>query len=156
VRSGCYAIHDDGLYRDTTPAATRSGPHFIAAAHVWARVLAVPEPGRAVLDAGKRDLAYDSALPQVIQIYRADATGHGSHLSPVAVGDATITALNDQHGYLSFGPVENNALRVGDTVKLGISHPCMVFDKWRSVLLLDPSSDPSAGGTVRGALSTFF
>ncbi|HEV7948783.1 MAG TPA: amino acid deaminase, partial [Glaciihabitans sp.] len=39
VRSGCYAIHDDGLYRDTTPAATRSGPHFIAAAHVWARVL---------------------------------------------------------------------------------------------------------------------
>ena len=41
-----------------------------------------------------------------------------------------VVRLFDHHAI-----VDNAAaLRVGDTVDLGISHPCSVFDRWRTVL----------------------
>ncbi len=32
--------------------------------HAWARVVSRPEPGLALLDAGKRDVPFDEGLPE--------------------------------------------------------------------------------------------
>jgi D-serine deaminase-like pyridoxal phosphate-dependent protein len=139
IRSGAYAVHDDGLYTMTTPSATRSGPAFRAAAHVWARVISVPEPTLALVDVGKRDIPYDAGLPVVQQVIRDG--------SPVDIAEAPLYATNDQHGYVRLP--EDHALQVGDVVRLGLSHPCTMFDKWRSVLLVE-------GERVRGVVPTYF
>ncbi len=54
LRSGCYLVHDHGIYGTGTPSATgvRDAPTFRAALTVWARVVSCPEPGLALLDAG--------------------------------------------------------------------------------------------------------
>ncbi|MET1044434.1 MAG: alanine racemase [Microbacteriaceae bacterium] len=148
LRSGAYIIHDDGLYRRTTPAASRIGPEFRAAAHVWARVISAPEPGLALLDAGKRDLAYDSGLPEVQEVLRDEGAGY----RPVPTADLTVVKTNDQHAYVTGGA---GRLRVGDLVQLGLSHPCTIFDKWRTALLVE--NVPDAGSaTIRGAIATYF
>jgi D-serine deaminase-like pyridoxal phosphate-dependent protein len=139
LRSGAYVVHDDGIYRIGTPAATRSGPEFVPAAHVWAQVLSVPEPGLALLDVGKRDVPYDTALPEVQRVWRDGVE--------VTVPTQTITALADQHAFVS-----GSGLRIGDLVRLGLSHPCTVFDKWRTALLVSGEGVPR----VRGAVPTYF
>lgn len=145
LRSGSYVVHDDGLYRGRTPAATRSGPQFSAAAHVWARVLSAPEPGLALLDAGKRDVPYDAGLPEPQLVVRGQQVVADGGESPIG----TITGTNDQHAYLELA--QPSSVMPGDLVRLGLSHPCTIFDKWRSALLVD--SEPPR---VRGAVPTFF
>ena len=61
--------------------------------HGWVRVTSQPEPGTAIFDAGKRDLPFDEGLPT-----RAAAGRRGG---PRWSG-IEVTALNDQHGFLSF------------------------------------------------------
>lgn len=141
LRSGAFVLHDDGLYRQRTPAATRTGPDFTAAGHVWSRVISVPEPRLALLDVGKRDIPYDSGLPVLQKVI----TGAG----PVDAPRATIVDSNDQHSYADLEIA--NSLQVGDVVRLGISHPCTMFDKWRSGLLIDGDRL-----RVRGAVETYF
>ena len=80
---------------------------FRSAMHGWARVLSRPALGVAILDGGKRDFPYDDGLPT-------------SSFGPV-------TKLNDQHAYLAGEPA------VGSVVRLGLSHPCTAFDKWRLI-----------------------
>ncbi len=133
LRSGCYLTHDDGLYRRTSPLS-RIGTPFTAALHVWARVLSRPEPGLALLDAGRRDLSFDAGLPEP-QLVADDLGGAARPL----VG-AHISALNDQHAYLRL-PADCE-LRVGQVVRLGISHPCTTVDKWRWLPVLGAGSDP--------------
>jgi D-serine dehydratase len=60
----------------------------------------------------------------------------------------TITALNDQHAYLQVP--EDCALRVGDMVAAGISHPCTTFDKWRLLMVVNDAYD------VVAAVKTYF
>ena len=43
--------------------------------------------------------------------------------------NAKVVNLNDQHAYLDLSGAEQ--LQVGDLVCCGISHPCLAFDKWR-------------------------
>jgi D-serine deaminase-like pyridoxal phosphate-dependent protein len=63
IRSGAYIIHDDGFYRGISPFSRGGGDPFKAGMHGWARVVSQPEPGLAILDAGKRDLPVDEGLP---------------------------------------------------------------------------------------------
>jgi len=43
--------------------------------------------------------------------------------------------MMDQHAYLQ---IEEKAdLRVGDMIGFDISHPCLTFDKWRYLPVLD-------------------
>src|SRR6476661_3002069 len=56
VRAGAYLAHDDGFYRGISPFGRGAGEELRPALHGWARVLSTPEPGLALLDAGKRDL----------------------------------------------------------------------------------------------------
>ena len=139
LRSGCYVTHDDGMYEAASPLArshAASDP-LLPALELWTDVLSCPEPGRAILGVGRRDAPYDAGLPTVLRAYRGG--------EPVALGPATVTELNDQHAFVSA-----TGLEVGDLVCLGISHPCGAFDRWRTVLEVDPEY------TVTRAIRTFF
>ncbi|MFE0463412.1 alanine racemase [Kitasatospora sp. NPDC058965] len=138
LRSGAYLVHDDGFYRGISPLVRGAGATaFRSAMHGWARVGSAPEPGLALLDGGKRDFPYDEGLP-VPQLVR----GRG------AVG-GTVTAVNDQHAFLRGADV-----RVGDVVRLGLSHPCTAFDKWTLVPVLDDAD--AAEPRVVDLVRTFF
>ncbi|MEP6791005.1 MAG: amino acid deaminase [Ramlibacter sp.] len=135
LRAGCYATHDHGTYhRFMSAVATRMGcGHGLhAAMEVWAAVQSCPEPGLAILAVGKRDISYDLELPIPAGVCR-----QGETCVTAAPADWKIAGLNDQHAYLRGSGPEHQALRVGDLVALGISHPCTTFDKWRWMPLVD-------------------
>jgi D-serine dehydratase len=135
LRSGCYVTHDHGTYhRFLASVAQRMGcGHGLhAAMEVWAAVQSCPEPGLAILTVGKRDISYDLELPVPI----AWCPQGGTAIAPTPA-DWKIGGLNDQHAYLRGSGAEHRALRVGDLVALGISHPCTTFDKWRWMPVVD-------------------
>jgi D-serine deaminase-like pyridoxal phosphate-dependent protein len=141
IRSGVYIAHDDGYYLDQAEPELP----LQAAVSVWARVLSTPEPGLALLDAGRRDVSYDQGLPVVLGAHRA-----GSELELVA---PTVSDLNDQHAFVRYG-TRGPALAVGDLVELGVSHPCTTFDRWPIILEVDKRGDSAA--TVIGIVRTHF
>jgi D-serine deaminase-like pyridoxal phosphate-dependent protein len=128
LRSGAVITHDDGTYASTGgfTRVPREGS-LTAALEVWAQVLSAPEPDLAILGAGKRDLPYDWGLPVPLTARGADGV-----LRPLT--GATIDLLNDQHAFL-----RGAAVRPGELVRLGISHPCTAFDKWRAIPIVDDS-----------------
>jgi D-serine deaminase-like pyridoxal phosphate-dependent protein len=131
LRSGCYITHDAVHYHQLSPFGTRipdTNP-LQEALEVWGAVLSRPEPGRALLGFGKRDVSYDLELPVPRFVKSADRAPR-----PLRA-EASITALNDQHAYMQVDDAED--LRVGDLVGCGISHPCTAFDKWRLIPLVD-------------------
>jgi len=130
LRSGGYLFHDHGLYQAVTPAArgVTGAPVLRPALELWAQVLSRPEPGLALLSAGRRDAGFDSGLPVPLRARRRDGQAAG-------LPGATVTGLNDQHAYLRLDP--DAALAPGDVVCLGISHPCTTLDKWRVIPVLD-------------------
>lgn len=145
LRSGAYIVHDEGFYRGISPLDpsrdTGEEEPLRPAMHGYARVVSRPEPGLALLDAGKRDLPFDEGLPIVLGI--ADTLG-----GPPRPLDAQVTALNDQHAFLRWDGAAEVA--VGEVVRLGLSHPCTAFDKWRLIPITD------ADGVVTQAVETFF
>ena len=131
LRSGCYLVHDHGVYEVNTPLG-RDVPEedrLRPAIEIWAEVLSRPEPGLAIIGLGRRDAAFDAGLPVLLSAVDRD----GQALNEDVAGQ--LLKLDDQHGYLAVDPT--NGLRVGDRLVFGISHPCTTFDKWRHVLLLD-------------------
>jgi D-serine deaminase-like pyridoxal phosphate-dependent protein len=138
LRCGAYVIHDDGFYRSLSPFSRgRAGERRLRAAmHGWARVTSAPEPGLALLDAGKRDLPFDEGLPEP-QLVR----GRG----PEPVAGARVTRVQDQHVYLRDADV-----RVGDVVRFGLSHPCTALDKWTLIPVV------AADGVVVDLVRTWF
>jgi D-serine dehydratase len=136
LRSGCYITHDHGFYRGVMGAVDRrlgcaAGESLRAALEVWTLVQSRPEPGLAILGAGKRDVSFDLSMP--VPIWRAGPTGDGSRLAVQGVPASwKISALNDQHAYLRWDAADEAAAPVvGERVGLGVSHPCTTFDKWR-------------------------
>lgn len=130
LRSGVYVAHDSGHYAQVTPSRRKSGPTLRAAVHVWARVLSRPQSDLAIIDAGRRDVSFDLGLPVVVSAVRCDET-----VRRIDPGPATVTQLNDQHGFVRVDPASE--LAVGDVVQLGVSHPCTTFDKWRAIPMID-------------------
>lgn len=143
LRSGCYVTHDSVAMHDFRRLmAHRHEPlRLLPALELWARVLSVPEPGRAIVDFGKRDTGSDAGMP-VLQCVLRDGV-------PVPAPEASVVALNDQHAHLvSPGPWLD--LTAGDLVCFGVSHPCTTFDKWRLVPVVDTER------LVSGAVHTLF
>ncbi len=142
LRPGSYVTHDHGFYEAVSPlSGPPDGRHLRAALELWAVVLSVPEPGLAIVGFGKRDSSYDIDLPVPLRwVARASGTS-----APIA---AEVTGLDDQHCYLRFDP--DHPLAVGDRMSFGLSHPCTVLDKWRTVLLVDDA------GVVTGEIETAF
>ncbi|ARZ71673.1 hypothetical protein SMD11_6097 [Streptomyces albireticuli] len=120
LRSGCYVTHDHGTYRHVSPF-----PGLEAALTVRAVVLSTPEPGRAVVGAGKRELPYDAGLPVLL--------GARTPGEPARAVTGTAVQIFDHHLTLT----DVDGLRVGDEVDLGVSHPCSAFDRWPDVVVVD-------------------
>ena len=70
-----------------------------------------------------------------------------------------MTALNDQHLFLRLGDDvvasgDAERLRVGDVVRLGLSHPCTALDKWRLIPVVADAD--AADPRVVDAVETWF
>ncbi|MBL8343275.1 MAG: amino acid deaminase [Rubrivivax sp.] len=151
TRSGCYLTHDSGSYAEhfgrvleRTPQLKGLGDGMRPAIEVWAYVQSRPEPTRALVTIGKRDVGYDQHLPLPHSWYRPGTQPR----RPQPLAGHRCTGLNDQHAYLEL-PADS-PLAVGDMVGLGISHPCLTFDKWPLVMRVNDDYD------VIGAIRTFF
>jgi D-serine deaminase-like pyridoxal phosphate-dependent protein len=143
LRSGCYLTHDHGDYERGSPFGTRlpEWEPLRQALEVWGLVHSRPEPDLAILGFGKRDVSYDVALPRPLWVRdRAGATREAAGLE--------VFRLNDQHAYLRLPA--GDPLAVGDLVGCGLAHPCTVFDKWRSLPVVDDDY------RVVGAIRTYF
>ena len=157
LRSGCYLSHDSLQYerlqdrmRQRAGALWGEGPGLRNAIEVWAYVQSVPEPGRAICTAGRRDLSYDACLPQPLWWYR-----QGLHDAPQATpAEWAVTKLNDQHAYVDLvdpaGKGGDLPLQVGDLIAFGVGHPCTTFDKWPLLYTVDD------GYRVLDGIRTFF
>jgi D-serine dehydratase len=157
LRSGAYISHDHGFYDRLSPArrsgrAGRSGldgPELVPAFELWAAVLSRPEPGLAIVGAGRHDVAFDQDMPVPLRVCPPGGPRGGSSGGmPGGVHRMRISALDDQHGYLRLPG--GAALAPGDLICLGISHPCTNFDKWRVIPLVDDDY------RVIDAIHTFF
>jgi D-serine dehydratase len=149
TRSGCYLTHDSVMYRDAfaalgerSPEAASLGSSLMPALEVWAYVQSRPEPTKVILTMGKRDVSYDD-MPVALSRFRPGEEKPGS----VPAGHV-VTGLNDQHCHMSVPP--DSPLQVGDMVGFGISHPCLTFDKWQIICIVDDDY------SVISAIRTFF
>ena len=144
LRGGCYAAHDSGLYERLSPLGARGsgGDRLRPALEAWGVVLSRPEPDLAIVGIGKRDVPFDIELPIPERVVRR---GGGSH---EAQGTMAVTELNDQHAFLRLAA--GTKLAVGDLVGFGISHPCLAFDRWALIPLVDDDY------TVVDGIRTFF
>ncbi|WP_051266564.1 type III PLP-dependent enzyme domain-containing protein [Nakamurella lactea] len=144
LRSGCYLTHDDGGYAKSSPFGRTVGRPLRAALHAWGQVVSRPESGLALLNFGKRDVTFDSAFPVPQAIRGRDETGIDA-----ALAGAHISEANDQHSYLRLDP--DSDLKVGEVVRCGIAHPCLTFDKWTVIPVLDRTdvAEPRMIGAVR-------
>ena len=154
TRSGCYLTHDSKMYREAfaeirkrAPALDNLGPGLMPALEVWAYVQSRPEPTKAILTVGKRDVSYDMNLPVPLKWVRPGAGVDARGVAEIVAGHV-VTGLNDQHCHLTV-PADS-PLAVGDMVAFGISHPCTTFDKWDVIPLVDDDY------TVVSAIKTFF
>ena len=129
LRSGAYVTHDHGYYGTVSPARrdAAGAPVLRPALELWAQVLSRPEPGLALLGAGRRDAGFDQGLPVPLRVVRQ---GGPVEVSGAGLG-GEVTELNDQHAYLRLDA--GTSLGPGDLVCLGISHPCTTLDKWRVI-----------------------
>ena len=141
LRPGCYLTHDVGVYRKAqtdifarNPVAKKMGEGLLPALQLWAYVQSIPEPDRAIIGLGKRDAAFDAGMPEPSRHYRP---GNEAPRDIAASEGWEIFGLMDQHAYLRIPAGAD--LKVGDMIAFDISHPCLTFDKWRQVLVVDPS-----------------
>ena len=137
LRPGCYLTHDVGAYRKAqariqqhNPIAHRMTSGLLPALHLWAYVQSVPETEKAIIGMGKRDAAFDAGLPCPALHFRP-----GDAAPKAAPAHWTLTKMMDQHAYLQIAAKDD--LRVGDMIGFDISHPCLTFDKWRTIPVLN-------------------
>ena len=154
TRSGCYLTQDSKMYRQAfaelrkrMPEVDELGPGLTTALEVWAYVQSRPEPTKAILTAGKRDMSYDVDLPVPLKWLRPGAGVDVRGVAELGAGHV-VTELNDQHCHVTV-PADS-PLQVGDMVALGVSHPCTTFDKWQVIPVVDD------GYTVVSGIRTFF
>ena len=137
LRPGCYLTHDVGMYREAqtkimrrNPIANQMRTGLVPALQVWAYVQSVPEPGKAIIAMGKRDAAFDAGLPTPALHYRP-----GDAAPKKAPVHWALTKMMDQHAFMQIR--EEDDVRVGDMIGFDISHPCLTFDKWRTLPILN-------------------
>ncbi|MES2189427.1 MAG: amino acid deaminase [Pseudomonadota bacterium] len=151
TRSGCYLTQDSVQYTASDAEVHFRNPNLgpLAAGlrpaiEVWAYVQSRPEPGLVVATMGKRDVSTDH-LPLLEKWFRPKAGMSGP--APVADG-YKVLGMNDQHLKLEV-PLES-PFQVGDMLGFGVDHPCLTFDKWRVMVVINEQYD------VVEAVQTYF
>ena len=137
LRPGCYITHDVGNYEmqqkrilTSNPIAREMQSGLVPALQIWTYVQSIPEAELAIVQMGRRDAAFDSGLPTPALHFRPGNT----EPQPTSAR-WEVTKMMDQHSYLKIAPEDD--VRVGDMVGFNISHPCLTFDKWRVLSILD-------------------
>jgi D-serine dehydratase len=151
LRPGCYLTHDVGVYRAAqeqiqtrNPVARKMRSELLPALQLWAYVQSIPEADKAIIALGKRDAAFDAGLPLPVKRFRP-----GQDTTPAdSPAHWEVTGMMDQHAYLKIASGDD--IRVGDMIAFDISHPCLTFDKWRHLPVLD------AKFNVLDIVQTFF
>lgn len=150
LRSGCYLTHDAGVYRDAqtrmmkeNSVAQKMTPGLVPALHLWAYVQSVPEKNIVIIGFGKRDVAFDAGLPIPALQFRP-----GQEAPMPTPKEWKLTRMWDQHASMQIP--DGADLRVGDMIGFDISHPCLTFDKWRYLTILDSEFN------VTDMVETFF
>lgn len=150
LRPGCYLTHDVGSYKSSetrihasNKVARKMQTSLLPALQLWAYVQSLPEPGLAIIALGKRDAAFDAGLPVPALRYTPGASAPAS-ASPTW----QLTKMMDQHAFMN---IELDCdLKIGDMIAFDISHPCLTFDKWRQLLIVDEKFN------VTEVVETFF
>jgi D-serine dehydratase len=144
LRSGCYVTQDGGFYDQVSPLAGRGDdPDPLRdALELWGAVVSRPEPGVAIVGAGRRDGPFDLTAPRPVAWRSIDGARAGS------LHESAPARLYDQHATISV-PATGGPL-VGDLVRFALSHPCGAFDRWRVIPLVDDRH------SVVGAVHTEF
>ncbi|GAB2788351.1 amino acid deaminase [Halomonas shantousis] len=157
LRPGCYVVHDHGLYADAQRDVLGRRPDLHAGLHpaleVFAPIQSLPEPGLAIVALGKRDIGHD-ALPVALRRYREGGRAE-EELSTVGW---EVVRLMDQHAFVHLPRQQVGAgddaavdnIRIGDIVAFGVSHPCLTFDKWRHLHVIDEALQ------IEETLGTYF
>jgi D-serine dehydratase len=137
LRPGCYLTHDAGFYREAqakvlqrNSAARQIHRELQPALQVWAYVQSVPEESRAIVGIGKRDASFDLGLPVPALHFRP-----GAQAPAPTPKHWALTKLMDQHACLQIAP--GDEIRVGDMIGFDISHPCLTFDRWRVIPIIN-------------------
>jgi D-serine dehydratase len=137
LRPGCYLTHDAGFYHeaharilDRNPVAREMLQGLQPALQVWANVQSVPEEIRAIVGIGKRDASFDLGLPMPALHFRP-----GDRVPKPAPPNWKLAKMMDQHAYLDIAAGDD--VRVGDMIAFDISHPCLTFDRWRIIPIID-------------------
>lgn len=137
LRPGCYLTHDVGAYRkaqarilEKNPVARKMKSDLLPALQIWAYVQSIPETEKAIITMGKRDAAFDSGFPVPALHYRP-----GDAAPKPAPAHWTTTKLMDQHAFVQIASGDD--IRVGDMIAFDICHPCLTFDKWRVLPILN-------------------
>ncbi len=136
IRPGCYITHDQGIYQEAQNAVLARDSYacdlageLTSALELIALVQSVPEPGRVIVNFGKRDAAFDAGLPQPIAHYRNGVQQQSD--TPLLI----THGIMDQHAMLSCPAAF--PVQVGDILVFATSHPCLTFDKWKTLFLID-------------------
>jgi D-serine dehydratase len=159
--------HSEG---DEGDAAAAAGERFVPALELLASVLSRPEPDRVIVGFGRREAPTDAGLPVVLGRLRSsdlggDRSDDGDRGSKGAGDRGTqrraeefgngesvagweVTGVNDHHAFVRV-PADA-VVTPGDVLRLGISHPCGAFDRWRGIHLID--DDRQVIGMVRPVL----
>lgn len=128
LRSGCYVTHDHGVYRRTSPLGAERGTGALQPAfELRASVLSAPEDDRVVVGFGRREAPTDDRLPVVL----------GAVASDLDVSGWEVTGVNDHHAFVRVPAGTAASVAPGTVLRLGISHPCGAFDRWRHLPLVD-------------------
>lgn len=150
LRPGCYLTHDVGVYRAAqaqiqtrNPIARKMRTELQPALQLWAYVQSIPEDGKAIIALGKRDAAFDAGLPLPALQYRP-----GNPAPTATPAHWQLTGMMDQHAYLQINAGDD--IKVGDMLGFDISHPCLTFDKWRQIAVVDQQHQ------VVDVIQTFF
>ncbi|QJQ95526.1 MULTISPECIES: amino acid deaminase [Halomonadaceae] len=140
LRPGCYVVHDHKLYAGAMADVKARHPQLQgelqSALEVYAHVQSLPEPGLAIVALGKRDIGHEPDLPLPLRLYPLFSRPEAATL-PLDVSNWHARHIMDQHLFLEIP--QQAALAVGDVIAFGTSHPCLTFDKWRQLLLMDDS-----------------
>ena len=136
LRPGCYISHDQGIYQQAqqqvlarSKLACSLGEDLQNSLELAVYVQSLPEPGLAVLSFGKRDAAFDAGLPQAIALYR------NGELQSTSLQNCETIKVMDQHAFWRYD--QSVSPQIGDILLLGTSHPCLTFDKWRTLWVVD-------------------